>query len=68
MSDKKKLWDPDLASPQLEQLMEDRNVPEEDRDEVRRLSEFLQRRKDKKDGKTLPPAPEGMREWLQGEL
>lgn len=64
----KKLWTPEGASPQLEELMEAKDLPEGDRDEVRRFAEFLGRRKDKKEGKELPPAPEGMREWLEGTL
>ncbi len=65
---KKKLWKPDGASLDIEQKMEEKEIPEEDRDEVRRFAEFLQRRKDLKDGKKLTPAPEGMKEWLMGEL
>lgn len=60
-------WQPDLASEPLEKLMEQQDVPETDRDELRRFSEFLQRRKEKKDGKLLAPAPAGMKEWLLGE-
>jgi hypothetical protein len=60
-------WTPDLASQPLEELMEAKNLPEEDRDEVRRFAEFLQRRKDVREGKTLPPAPDGMRDWLLGK-
>ncbi len=62
----KKKWVPDMASEETEILMEENDLPEEDRDEVRRFAEFLRRRKDKKDGKELPPAPEGMKDWLLG--
>lgn len=58
------MWQPDMASPELESLMESKDVPETDRDELRRFAEFLARRKAMKSGETLPPAPEGMREWL----
>lgn len=59
-------WIPEGAAPQMEELMEAAALPEGDRDEIRRFAEFLRRRKDKRDGKELPPAPEGMREWLTG--
>lgn len=60
-------FDPELASPKLETLMESQDVPECDRDELRRFAEFLARRSAKKRGEQLPPAPDGMREWLAGE-
>lgn len=60
-------WVPDLASVEIEQLMEEKDLSEEDRDEVRRFVECLRRRKEKREGKELPPAPGGMREWLLGE-
>lgn len=60
-------WEPDMASVPLEELMEAKDLPEGDRDEVRRFAEFLRRRKDRKDGKKLPPAPEGMKDWLLGK-
>lgn len=67
MSDQKKLWEPDLAGVRLEELMEARDLPEEDRDEVRRFAEFLQRRKERKLGNPLPPMPDGMKDWLLGD-
>ena len=60
-------WTPDLGPVKLEELMEAKDLPEEDRDEVRRFAEVLRRRKDKKEGKKLPPAPEGMKDWLLGK-
>ena len=57
-------WTPDAASEPLEETMESQDTPESDRDELRRFSEFLRRRKEHKEGKSLPPAPDGMREWL----
>lgn len=60
-------WVPGPAPLEVEELMEARDLPEGDRDEVRRFAEFLRRRKDRKEGKELPPAPPGMREWLLGE-
>lgn len=56
-----------MASLPTEELMEKHDLPEEDRDEIRKMCEFLQRRKDKKDGKELPPLPEGMKKWILGE-
>jgi hypothetical protein len=61
------MWEPDLASPEMEKRMEAQDIPEEDRDEVRRFAEFLQRKKDKKEGKTLPPMTEEMKNWLLGK-
>jgi hypothetical protein len=55
---------PGPASADIEKDREEKGLPEEDRDAVRRFAEFLRRRKDHKDGKPLPPPPEGMREWL----
>lgn len=60
-------WEPDLASKELEELMESKDLPESDRDELRRMAEFIARRKAKKEGKELPPAPKGMLEWIAGE-
>jgi hypothetical protein len=60
-------WTPDLASPQTEGMMEAQDLPEGDRDQVRRFAEFLRRRKARLAGESLPPAPEGMRAWLLGE-
>ncbi len=61
-----KKWVPDAASEPMEILMEEEDLPEEDRDEVRRFAEVLRRKKDRDDGKELPPAPEGMKDWLLG--
>ena len=61
------MFEPDLASPHLEKLMEDQELPESDRDELRRFAEVLRRRKDRREGKELPPAPEGLRDWLLGK-
>jgi hypothetical protein len=63
----KKRWIPGLASVDLEEQMKAQDIPEVDRDEVRRFAEFLKRRKDRTEGKPLEPAPEGMREWLLGK-
>jgi hypothetical protein len=60
-------WKPEITSVALEKEMESLNVPEEDRDEVRRFAEFLKRRKDKQDGKELPPLSTEMRAWLEGK-
>ncbi len=62
-----KAWEPDPASEAMEESMESANLPEEDRDEVRRFAEVLRRIGDKKQGKTLPPMPDGMKEWMLGE-
>lgn len=59
-------WEPDPAPLPLEELMEAKDVPEEDRDELRRFAEFLRRRKARRAGEELPPAPEGVRDWLLG--
>lgn len=60
-------FQPDHASEELERLMEDKDLPETDRDEVRRFAEFLRRRADFRAGKQLPPAPQGMKDWLLGK-
>ena len=59
-------WKPDLASVGLEEKMEAQNLPESDRDELRRFAECLARRKAQRAGAVLPPAPKGMREYLLG--
>ncbi len=59
--------EPPLASQSIEEAMERKDVPESDRDEVRRFSEFLERYKQHKEGKPLGPAPDGMRDWLLGK-
>ena len=61
------LWQPDPASIDLEEKMESAGLPESDRDEVRRLVEFLRRHQKHLAGETLEPAPAGMLEWLKGE-
>lgn len=60
-------WNPSLANLELETLMESQEVDESDRDEVRRFAEFLQRRKDKRDGLAVGPMPNAMRAWLEGK-
>lgn len=60
-------WKPKGASRDIEEKMEAKGLPESDRDEVRKFAEFLQRRKKCREGEELPPAPEGMREWLEGK-
>jgi hypothetical protein len=60
-------WVPDMASLELEQLMEEKELPESDRDELRKFSEFLRRRKDKKDGKEVPPLTQQMKDYLLGK-
>jgi hypothetical protein len=60
-------WEPDLASPQLEEAMEAHDLPEGDCDEVRRFVEVLRRLRDRRAGKELAPAPEGMRDWILGK-
>lgn len=60
-------WIPDNASLPMERRMEEQDLPESDRDELRRFAEVLRRKKDKRDGKTLPPAPDGTIDWLTGK-
>ena len=60
-------WNPEMASLPLEQLMERQDLPEEDRDELRRFEEVLRRLKVNKEGGKNPPMPDGMKEWLLGE-
>lgn len=64
-------WEPDLASVEMEEIMEKKDLPESDRDEVRRFAEFLAVRKERlemmwQDGGPLPPMPEGMEKWVEG--
>jgi hypothetical protein len=61
------VFKPDNASPELEKLMEDKDVDEGDRDELRRFAGFLERKKQRAMGNPLQPMPEGMKEWLEGE-
>lgn len=66
-------FEPELASPPVEELMERCEIPESDREEIRRFSQFLHRLKQIDDLKALhklkelPPAPNGMRDWLNGK-
>lgn len=60
------MWKPDPASKDIEESMEAKNIPEFDRDEVRRFAEFLGRLRDHRAGKKLPPSPPGMLAWLGG--
>jgi len=60
-------WKPSLASLPVEKEMERKDLPEEDREEVRRFAEFLRRKRDKREGKELPPMPDGMKDWLIGK-
>ena len=59
-------WEPELASPQVEEMMERQELPEANRDEVRKFSEFLGRVRDRREGKELPPMPVVMKEFLTG--
>lgn len=52
---------------ELEKLMEEHDLPESDRDELRMFGDFLQRRKDKREGKDVGPLPENMKAWLLGQ-
>jgi hypothetical protein len=56
-----------MTSLELEQAMEAKNLPESDRDEVRAFTDFLQWRKDKRDGKEVPPLTAEQRARLTGE-
>lgn len=60
-------WEPDGCSPEMEEEMELHDLPEPDRDEVRRFAEYLQRRKDVKDGKEVTPRTDEMTKWLLGK-
>ena len=59
-------WKPNLASPEVEKLMEDADLPESDRDDARKFVEFLRWRKDRKAGENLPMVEE-MKNWLLGK-
>ncbi len=48
----------------IEEIMESNDIPESDRDEVRTFQEFLQRRKDKRDGKPVAVLSEELKGWL----
>lgn len=54
-------WQPDMASVDMEKKMEDKDLPESDRDEVRRFSEFLRLRK------VQTVITKEMHNWLIGE-
>ncbi len=60
-------WIPDAASLEIEQAMEEKDLPESDRDEIRKFGEFLRRRAAKRKGEPLPPLSPEMRAWLLGE-
>ena len=60
-------WIPDPAPIEMEKKMEEQDIPESDRDEVRKLAEFLRRKQARKEGKELPPMPEEMKNWLLGK-
>lgn len=49
---------------ELERLMEEKDVPECDRDQLRIFADFLQRRKDAKNGKKIEPLTENDKVWL----
>jgi hypothetical protein len=55
---------PGNASLTLEKLMEEKNLPEDDRDELRRFEEFLAWRKTRKPG---DPIPDAMRAYILGK-
>jgi hypothetical protein len=59
-------WKPENASPELEEEMEAKGLPESDRDELRRFSEILRRRKGTPKGQPVPLTEE-MRRWLKGD-
>ncbi len=59
------MWEPDNASLPLEQLMEEEDLPESDRDEVRRFAEFLALRKQTPKGTPIKITAE-MKRWLTG--
>ena len=61
------MFEPIISSVATEEIMERLDLPEGDRDEIRRFAEVLRRRKDRRDDKELAPPPEGMREWLLGK-
>lgn len=56
-----------MTSLDIERLMEAKNLPESDRDDVRKFSEFLQWRKDRADGKKVPPLSNDMKNFLLGK-
>lgn len=65
---------PDLASQQIEEKMEELDLPESDRDEIRRMAEFLRWRHDNKEaleaarkGGPKVPIDPALKKWLLGE-
>lgn len=60
------MWKPQLASRELEQHMERKEIPESDRDELRKFAEVLNRVKSKRDGQKLPPMPAAMKDFITG--
>ena len=58
---KKPNWVPDLASPEVENLMESQELSESDRDQIRGFAEFLRCIKEKH------RIPEGMKKFALGE-
>ena len=62
MTTPKSEWVPDPASVDLEEKMEAQDLPESDRDEIRRFAEVLRRKRDRAQGKELPPMPQEMKD------
>lgn len=64
------MQEPDLASVGIEEVMEAKDLPESDRDEVRRFAEFLklrkQRREAKARGEEVPPWPQEWADYILG--
>lgn len=58
-------WKPERATDDLEELMERSALPEQDREELRRFSEFLRRKKVKKEDRS--PLTAQMKDWLLGK-
>lgn len=63
----KMTWKPNLASVSIEEEMEAKNILEKDRDEMRRFAEFLEIKKNMKEGERLTDViSKEMKEWLLG--
>jgi hypothetical protein len=60
-------WTPEGASIELEKAMEEKDLHESDRDEVRKWAEMLRRRSAKKKGEELAPMTEEMKKWILGQ-